>query len=273
VGLLGVVVWGIWQVTDDVRTLTLFFQYPQALLLVGLAGTEAYYARLAWQQFQPGEPLRSAWWWISAAAACHLAEAIIVQALSQPSYLNPLWITGVLPDRWTPLVRQLGLMIGGSIRMILLMVGLTLVVRLYRRSGLLSKLSAIDWALVAVFLGISLRASWETLHGLPPGRPTAQEAFGWTSIPLLNVLLAQAVLIRRSVLNMGFGLIARCWSAFAAGIVLTAIGGSGFWMSNLGVVRWDQISVVWFIWMPVAAAFALGPVFQVEASRRARGES
>jgi hypothetical protein len=64
----------------------------------------------------------------------------------------------------------------------------------------------------------------------------------------------------------GWGLIARCWGAFAAGIALHAIGDIlASWQGNAP----DSFNALgWFAWFLAGAAYALGPAYQLEAFRQ-----
>jgi hypothetical protein len=93
------------------------------------------------------------------------------------------------------------------------------------------------------------------------------EMISWTSDPLLIVLLLEAICVGL-VLDMGWGLIARCWGAFVDAIVFTALGNVWIWATWTGLVPRPVDAIGWFIWFPAAAAFALGPAYQVEAFRR-----
>jgi hypothetical protein len=51
----------------------------------------------------------------------------------------------------------------------------------------------------------------------------------WASDPLLSILLFQAILIRRSAVETGWGFLSKSWGAFAAGIFLASMGDTGIW--------------------------------------------
>jgi len=90
---------------------------------------------------------------------------------------------------------------------------------------------------------------------------------------LLIVLLIEVICIRRSLLGMEWGLIARCWAAFAAAIALTALGNIGIWATWTGYLPWPWSSMVWYVWFLVSGAFALGPAYQVQAFRSIVGRT
>ncbi len=98
-------------------------------------------------------------------------------------------------------------------------------------------------------------------HGKRPG---IWEVLGWPVDPLLLLLFWQAFLLLRSAQNMPAGRIGLCWKAYSAGIFLTAAGDVGIWATNYGHLAWPWNSIVWYVWLPAAAAFARGPAFQLE---------
>ena len=91
----------------------------------------------------------------------------------------------------------------------------------------------------------------------------------WTSDPLLCILLFQAILIRRSTATMGLGLISRCWLCFTAAIFLTSLGDIGLWAWSKGFLSHGFEAISWHIWFLAAAAYAMGPAYQLQAMRRA----
>ena len=90
----------------------------------------------------------------------------------------------------------------------------------------------------------------------------------WAVDPFLCVLLLEAVVIRRSAVDTGWGLLARSWRAFAAGIFFTLLGDAGLWATEQGILAWPYTSVTWYVWFLASAAYALAPAYQVDACRR-----
>ena len=90
------------------------------------------------------------------------------------------------------------------------------------------------------------------------------------AVPLLCILLCEAVLVGRVALNNGWGLIAKCWGVYGAAILGTALGNLGVWAVSFGYGSGLLLPLVWFLWTMTAAAFALGPAYQMEGSMRAK---
>lgn len=101
----------------------------------------------------------------------------------------------------------------------------------------------------------------------------AQRILSWTSDPLLCILLFQAILIRRSVANMGRGLIARCWLSFTAAIFATSVGDIGLWAWSRGYLPEFLQAASWYVWFVASAAYALGPAYQLQAILHATARS
>src|SRR5262249_12699471 len=94
----------------------------------------------------------------------------------------------------------------------------------------------------------------------------------WTSDPLLLLLLVVAILIRRAIAPLGYGLLANCWRAFIAGIVLTSLGSASSWCLDCSTTPiWTSLG--WYVWFVADCAFALGPAFQVAALEHARNRA
>jgi hypothetical protein len=155
--------------------------------------------------------------------------------------------------------------------MLLLACGLFIVVRVYKRLGLLARLTVYDYGLLSIVVGYTLSFLIEVsqAHLRLPGTVTVTKVINWASDPLLGLLLLEAIFIRRSVANMGCGLIANCWSAFTAAIFLTSIGNMGLWATSHEYLTLPYSALTWGIWHFAMAAYALGPAYQVEALRRA----
>lgn len=263
----GLLTYAIWAASGVQFFLSSFFDGPGMLVLVGLPAVELLCSILAFRGFRSGEPLRRGWFLIACGSLCHLVGALGSQMLGRHSWLNPLvWIGW--PGDLEPL-RQLGVAIGGPLWIALLAAGLWWVVRVYRRAGLWARLKWMDWlalALTAGFAGLELA---QVVQAVYAGKQvTFLEMAALVSNPLLALLTLEALVIRRSVMAMGHGLVARCWGAFVAGILLTFLGNVGVWATNSGHVHMPLAGLFWYIWFPATAAFALGPLYQAIAVRR-----
>jgi hypothetical protein len=91
----------------------------------------------------------------------------------------------------------------------------------------------------------------------------------WASDPLLCVLLVEAILIRRSAANLGWGLVSRCWMCFTAAIFLTSVGDIGLWAWSRGYLSHYLEVASWYVWFLASAAYVLGPAYQYQAILRA----
>ena len=161
-------------------------------------------------------------------------------------------------------------MLGGSLRFAFLAAGLFLSLRSYRKSGFLARLAVIDWVFLAATGAFVLREASDVIFAMQHGKhPSTAEVLGWPTDPLLWLLLAESMLLYRSVCQMGPGWIGRCWKAFSLGVALIALGDIAIWATNYGYLPWPWSSLGWYIWLPAAAAFAMAPAYQLEAVWRA----
>ena len=259
-----------WQRTGHNTVINTFFHYPGALFLISAAAVELWLSWFSWRQFSSRETMRHAWFLIMLAAAMHLTGSVFSQVLGVDSYLNPLMYCDVpWVDAASESFRQIGLLIGGPLQMTMLACGLLFMLRVYRRSGLLARLTFSDGLLITLLAFYTFREAWQVVEFIRAGKMfTAYQIIAWTSDPLLIVLLFEAICIRRAVLAMGRGLIAMCWGAFAAAIGLTALGDIGIWATWNGYLPGIAASLGWYVWFLAGAAYALGPAYQVEAFRR-----
>ena len=92
----------------------------------------------------------------------------------------------------------------------------------------------------------------------------------WPNDMLLAVLLLEAILLFRTAADMGKGYIAWAWGAFAVAIFLTVLESIGQWLTAYGYLPYPENAVTWYVWYVWAAAFALGPAYQVDAIRVAK---
>jgi hypothetical protein len=204
--------------------------------------------------------MRLAWQLIGASAAFDLAGTIGIQILSPYAALKPL----------APSVLAASHVLQGTCRFALLAAGLFCVLRLYRESGFLGRLRLRDWALVAAFAAYCVREALDLFAALHRGKhPAWGEILLWPVDPTLCLLLAEAILLHRSIQRTGDGLIGRCWRTYTAGVCLILMGDAIAWAEAYGYLPWPWNSVGWYVWMPAAAAFAIGPAYQLEAIRSA----
>jgi len=267
--LLALTSFAAWWRTGDWRWMRAFFDYPGVLFFVGCSLLGLRLSYLCWRQFAPGDAIRPAWLLIVLFASSQLAGGVLAHLLGSESYLNPLYY---LPSG--PALIRGAFSVGrlfSPISMLFLAAGLFRVVRICRKNGVLAGLKTFDFLLlgiVTVYTTHYLTAVvFSSQH--PEGPVTAGKIVTWMSDPLLCVLLLQAILIRRSAANMGWGLIARCWVAFTAAIFFTSVGDIGLWASARSAIPFGLQAASWYVWYPATACFAAAPAYQLQAMLRA----
>lgn len=271
--LAGICTHTVWLVTGDQSWLRYYFDYQGALILVSFSALEVFLAASAYRQFSPDQPLRSAWWFITAAAVCHFTGAILKHLLAVNSSMNPLHY---LAQGWDPhlsdLLGRCGSIIGGPFQMALLTWGLFLSLRLYRKFGMLAKLKAVDMVLIGATMAYAVAVICGVFVGVQnrTAAVTYSHALNWPNDYLLSLLLLEAVFLRRSAVEMGWGYVTKVWGAFAVAIFLTSLCSLLNWLTAYGVLSWQQTAFTWYLWYPASAAFALAPAFQWEALRTAQ---
>jgi len=267
---VGVVALAQWQFTGKTVWVEQFFQVPAATLLVLLAGVQLWFSVQVCGEFEPGESILVAWQLIAASAAFDLAGSLAAQVLGVNTVLNPLTYMSWWSKPIATSIFQVGHILGGACRFTLLAAGLACVLRLYRESGFLGRLRVMDWALVAGFAAYCTREFAGVLDAMERGKqPKWSEVLGWPVDPILCLLLAEALLLHRSVERTGPGLIGRRWGTFSCGVVLILLGDFANWATSYGYLPWPWSAIGWYVWMPAAAAFALAPAYQLEAIRYA----
>jgi hypothetical protein len=161
---------------------------------------------------------------------------------------------------------EFGHLFQGTLRFSLLAAGLLAVLRLYWRSGFLGRLRAFDWVVIGAFSVYCLQEARGVFEALIAGKhPGWSEILGWPVDPLLALLLAEALLLHRSVQRTGVGLIGRCWHTYSTAIALVLVGDFLLFATAYGYLPWPWSSLSWYVWVPAGAAFALAPAYQLEA--------
>jgi hypothetical protein len=265
-----------WRIMGDNARIELFFKYQGSLFFVLCAAAELCLAWNAFRQFSSGEPMRAAWLLITFASFYRFVGYLFSQILNSESYLNPLFLAlGAQHASLYQTCRRFGLLIGGPLSMAVLSAGLFLILRILRRLGILSRLRALDFLLISAVAAFTMREVYEIVEWvrITPAPYDPYKVLGWASDPLLSILLVEAILIRRSAVETGWGLLARSWGAFSLGIFLTSLGDIGLWATAYNYLPWPYSSVTWYLWFLASAAYALGPAYQVEACRRAYREA
>lgn len=247
-----------------------FFHYPGALFLVVASGAGFWLSMQCWRQFSKTDLLRQAWLLIMLAAGASVVGNAFSLILGAYTPLNPLMHTATgWPAPAIKAFGQVGLLLGGPFQMALLACGLSFVLRAYRRSGLFPHLTRWIWLLGALLMLYTVHEAKLVQGLLRTGHVSGGfQMLGWPSDPLLIVLLFEAVCILRPVLGTGWGLIAKCWGAFAAGVALHALGDILLMGAAQGSLSEGARTLGWYAWFLAGAAYAFGPAYQLEAFRR-----
>jgi hypothetical protein len=126
--------------------------------------------------------------------------------------------------------------------------------RLLSRPAALARLTALD--LFAAY--IARNVVDVVVAGCAGKLFGAAEIANWPTDPAVLVLLAEAMLLRRSVHQMGAGWISQYWTDFSVGVFLTALGDVGLSAELYGYLRYPWNEPV-FVWLPAAACFTVQP--------------
>jgi hypothetical protein len=247
-----------------------FLRFPGALFLVSASATGFWLSWRCWRQFSKSDLLRQAWLLIMWAAGLQCVGTICTQVLGAYTHLNPLMYTrSGWPAPAIGMCARVGLLLNGPFQMTLLACGLSFVLRAYRRSGLFPHMARWVWLLAGTLVLYTMHEGKMVQVLLQTGKVRGgYQVLGWPSDPLLIVLLFEALCILRPVLGTGWGLIARCWGAFAAGIALHVLGDILLWAAWDGSPPDLARALGWLAWFLAAAAYALGPAYQLEAFRQ-----
>ncbi len=271
--VIGVVVHAHWLSTGDLHALRVYFDYEGALVFLFLSIAQLFFAVLAYREFSPALPLRTAWFYIVAASLSAFIGTILTKLLAVDSAINPInFAANGSPQSLRSLLGSIGTVLGGPVYMILLGTGLYFAIRVYRQLGLTAKPKRVD----VILVGGALLYTFIVIVGVVrtikshPGGVTAEHALTWPGDYLLSLLLLEAIVLRRAAVEMGNGFVSKVWSAFVAGIFLTSFCSLINWITAYGFIPWTYTSFVWYLWYPASAAFALGPAIQWEATRMAR---
>jgi hypothetical protein len=269
---LGLIAYAHFLVTGQYAVLGWYFSALGTPFFLVMTSTECCVAIICRSWFESDEPMRLAWGMIASAALARLA-GVVLRAISD----------GHLPwGNWHQLsqppgalfvnLNQLGLVIGGPLSMAFLAFGLGRVLRIQRRFRLVGSFTRGDKALLFLVLAFSVSQLAINLPLLMK-HPSLGTILLWMSDPLLSILLIEAILVRRSVIRMGQGLVAKCWGMFALAIVITSVGDAAIWADNHGFLSESMTALSWYIWFVAAAAFASAPAYQLAAISLSRESS
>jgi hypothetical protein len=270
--VIGLVALSGYVLSENVTWLRTYFDYQGALFFLVFGGLEFFLASVARRQFYADEPLHRAWTFIMLASAVRWVGLGVGNWLNAPTYINPLfYFVQPWDSQAAASLRELGLLVG-RFNMLLLAVGLGIVIRLYKKLGILAGLKLIDYLALALVAGFVLRQGIQIYqlvsHQTSP--LTFKEMHLWLTDPALACLLVEAVLLRRAVVSMGWGLVSKVWGSYALAILLTSLAHIGVWAWTYKYIPWQAGAITWYLWFFVTAAYALGPAYQLQASSRAK---
>ncbi len=269
---LGMIAYAHFLRTDQYSLLNWYFWALGSLFFLVMTATECCLAFVCRSWFDSDEPMRLAWGMIACAALARLAGTLL-REMSDGHFPwgSGHWLHSA-PTRLFTGFAQVGLVVGGPLSMAFLAIGLWRVLRVQRRFHMVGTLERFDQAML-VLIGaftFSQIAAVVPLFGLHPSVGTM---LLWLSDPLLSLLLVEAILVRRSVIRMGQGLVAKCWGMLVLAIVTTSAGDAAIWASSHGFLSERLTPLTWYIWFIAAAAFASAPAYQLAAMSLTRQES
>lgn len=259
-----------WLATGESRWLDFWFKEIGGPLLAVFAVAEAAGAAAAASWFSPGEPMGKVWRLLAAAGAVHAVSMVLRHILGMQIGANPLHSFGG-GFQATALLRDFGHVLGGTLYFALLAAGLTLALREHWKLRLIRSLSRSELAVLLAAGGVFAYTLLAARFWLsqPEVRPNPLWWIGWLTDPLLALLFSLSLLLGKSAGRLQGGLLGRPWLAYFSASLLTCIGSLFVGLSEAGLVRGEALWPVWLLWHPAAAAFALAPVYQLEAVRYA----
>jgi hypothetical protein len=267
---VGLVTHTLWLLRGNGALFRYYFAYQDPLFLLACNITELSLSYAAWRQFAPGQSLRRAWLLIMVSALCHVVGMILSHVLPADSYINPLYVLHLpwLRAAQTHLAPA-GMFIGGPLHMVVLGGGLFIAFRLCRRFETHGKIKLVDWVILGLVAAYALLVAYVIVWlrwGARPA-PGFTEVMDWANDPLLCALLFFAFFLRRSLVQMGWGFVTKCWGAYVVAILGTSVASMGTWLAAFGILPYPHRAILWYVWPIIYAAYALGPTYQVEAAR------
>jgi uncharacterized membrane protein YuzA (DUF378 family) len=262
--VLGFAAYLHYSATGNYHYLGLYFWILGTLFFLLMTGAESFLAFECRAGFDADEPMRLAWTFIALASLSRFAGTALIAA----NDWHLTWITGQTSSSLALVslqgLSQTGAVVGGPLSMIFLVVGLSRVLKIQRMFGVLSRLTRMDQLLIGLIAVFTLGQVFNIAQHIAQ-RPSLSTVFLWLSDPLLALLLVEAVLIRRSAIRVGMGLISQCWSMYVIAIVTTSTGDASLWTASEGLLSPALTALSWYIWFFAAAAYASAPAYQLAA--------
>lgn len=260
----------IWIFTGNQAWLNAAFNYQGSVYFILLDLFGLWLCIAAWKEFREGESLGAAWLLISIATGFRLAGDLFTHWLCLDTFVNPLhYLWPVWNASAAKQMQMWGTAVAGPLFMGVLAVGLFQGLRHYREIGMLGTLRSYDYVLVggAAVYAVYVLVTVVRIAVHTPSLIRTSWMLTWPNDMMLAVLLLEAILLFRTAVDMGQGYLACVWGAFAIAIFLTTVESAGLWLTNFGYLPYPENSPLWYIWFVWAAAFALGPAYQVDAVR------
>ena len=254
-------------VTGSYRFLTWYFLILGTIFFLLTTAAEFFLAFECRAGFETDEPMRMAWTFIALSSLSRFVAAALISLDHWRGTPIPGSTSSILAVILPRGLAQTGEVVGGPLSMIFLAVALSRVLQVQRRFRVLRGLTRTDLLLIGLIVAILLGEIANIVRYLGPSYPPPPltKAILWLSDPLLSLLLVQAVLIRRSVINVGLGLVSQCWGMYVIAIVTTLAGDASIWALGQGLLSEPVIALTWYIWFFAAAAFACAPAYQLAA--------
>lgn len=269
---LGMIAFAHFLATGQYSLLGWYFGGLGTLFFLVMTATEFCLALICRSWFDSDEPMRIAWGMIACAALARLVGTLL-RAISDGHLPWGDWHRLLQPfGTLFVSLSQLGLVVGGPLSMAFLAAGLGCVLGIQRRFHLIGSPTRGDQALLVLVLAFSVSQLAINLPLLGK-HPSLGTILLWLSDPLLSLLLIEAILVRRSVMRMGQGLVAKCWGMFVLGILITSAGDASIWASSHNLLTERLTALSWYIWFFAAAAFASAPAYQLAAISLARHDT
>lgn len=250
--------------TRQYTAVTFYFALEGVPFFMLMTGVECSLAFRCALLFERDEPMRLAWLMIAMASLARFAGTTLRSMATLHFFVPGFGWLDAHPIGPFHGLDQIGLIVGSPLSMVLLAIGLGRVLGIQHRLRVIGSLTRGDQALLAIIgaftisqIGVILPLFWQ--------HPALGTMLMWPSDPLLSLLLIQAVLIRRTVVRMGGGLVAQCWSMYVVGIVLTSVGDAGIWAISHSYLPDPLVVLSWYLWFVPAAAFASAPALQLSA--------